>query len=69
MTPADRYRRLAAELDAKARNEKSPQTKAEWHHLAQSYLRLAFQADKNDLTDVTYEPGFRTEPGERRHLG
>ena len=59
MTPADRYRRLAAELNAKARYEKSPQAKAEWNHLAQSYLRLAFQADKNGLTDVLYEPAFR----------
>jgi hypothetical protein len=50
MTSTDRYRRLAAELTAKAHNEKSPQTKAEWKHLAQSYLRLAFQAAKNDLT-------------------
>jgi hypothetical protein len=63
MTPADRYRRLAVELSAKARNEKSPQIRAEWDHLAQSYLRLAAQADKNDLTDVTYEPGLRTERG------
>ena len=63
MTPADRYRSLAAELNAKARNENSPQIKAEWTHLAQSYLRLAFQADKNDLTDVTYEPSLRAAPG------
>jgi hypothetical protein len=69
MTPADRYRKLAAELSAKARNEKSPQIRAEWNHLAQSYLRLATQADKNNLTDVTYEPSLRTEPGERRQLG
>lgn len=63
MTPADRYRSLAAELSAKARNENSPQTKAEWAHLAQSYLRLAFQADKSDLTDVTDEPSLRAAPG------
>jgi hypothetical protein len=69
MTPADRYRKLAAELNAKARNEKSPQIRAEWSHLAQSYVRLAAQADKNDLTDVAYEPSLRTEPDERRHLG
>ena len=59
MTPADHYRKLAAELTAKARNEKSQQTKAEWAHLAQSYLRLAFQADKNNLTDIVYETSFR----------
>ena len=63
MTPADRYRSLAAELSARARNENSPQIKAEWAHLAQSYLRLAYQADKNDRTDVIYEPSWRAAPG------
>jgi hypothetical protein len=59
MTNADHYRKLAARLMAKARNEKSHDLRAEFHHLAQNYLRLAIQADRNARTDVTYEPAFR----------
>ena len=59
MTPADHYRKLAAQLDAKARLEASPQLKAEWSHMARSYLRLAEQADRNQRLDLTYEPILR----------
>ena len=45
MTPADTYRKLAAELKAKAANEANSTLAAEWDHLAQCYLRLARQAD------------------------
>jgi hypothetical protein len=41
MTPAEQYRALAAKLDAKASAETDPQIRAEWHHLAMNYLRLA----------------------------
>ena len=58
MTPADQYRWLAAELEAKARAEQSPDLRAEWMHLAMGYRRLAQQADRNSLTDVVYEPGW-----------
>jgi hypothetical protein len=59
MTNADHYRKLAAQLLAKARNEKKPELRAEWSHLAQNYLRLAAQADRNAQADISYEPVFR----------
>ena len=59
MSPAQQYRKLAAQLAAKARNEKDRAAKVEWEHLAKSYLRLAEQAEKNSRTDVTYEPILR----------
>lgn len=59
MTPSDHYRKLAAQLDAKARRETSPQLKAEWSHMARSYLRLAEQADRSQRLDLTYEPILR----------
>lgn len=62
MTPADRYRQLAADLRAKAEAEDSEQLKAECSHLADCYMRLAEQADKNSLTDVTYEPILKPAP-------
>jgi hypothetical protein len=59
MTSADRYRKLASHLTAKARNEQSPKLRAEWYHLAQSYLRLAAQAERNARADVTYKHALR----------
>lgn len=56
MTPATHYRTLAAQLRTRAKTEDSPQLRAEWHHLAQCYIRLAEQADRNSRTDVSYEP-------------
>jgi hypothetical protein len=61
MTPSTQYRRLAAELRAKAQQEESPAVRAERHHLAQCYVRLAEQADKNQRTDIVYEPTLRSE--------
>lgn len=60
MSPSQQYRRLAAELRAKARleNEKGA-ARAGWNHLAQCYVRLAEQADRNQRTDVSYEPILR----------
>jgi hypothetical protein len=57
MTPAEHYRTLAAKLKAKAANESSKSLAAEWTQLAQSYLRLAEQADQNRLADVWIEIG------------
>ena len=56
MTPADHYKKLAAQLQAKARDEESSDLRAEWNHLARSYLRLAEQADRNHRMDSRYEP-------------
>ena len=55
MTSADRYRALAAECDAKAKQEADWQIRAEWENMARSYHRLAQQAERNAQTDVTYE--------------
>jgi len=56
MTPAEKYRSLAAKLDAKARAETDPQIRAEWNHLAMNYLRLAQQAERNQASDATHQP-------------
>ena len=55
MTSADHYRALAAQFDAKAKQEADWQVRAEWEHMARSYHRLAEQAERNAQTDVTYE--------------
>lgn len=60
MTPSIHYRKLAAVLRAKAQQEESPAVRAEWNHLAQCYVRLAEQADKNQRTDIVYEPMLRS---------
>jgi hypothetical protein len=56
MTPATHYRTLAAQLRTRAKTEENRQLRAEWDHLAQCYVRLAEQADRNSYTDVSYEP-------------
>jgi hypothetical protein len=55
MTPAERYRAKAAELSALAKAESDPLGKSEYYMLAQSYARLADQAERNSRTDVVYE--------------
>ena len=59
MTSGDRYRRMAAEFRARAKNEDTHQRATEWHYLADCYLRLSEQADQNSLTDVAAEFGPR----------
>ncbi len=61
MTAADQYRSLAARLEARAQAEQNPQLRAEWRHLARSYLRLAEQAERCGRIDVTYEPILRPQ--------
>jgi hypothetical protein len=56
MTSADHYRALAAQCDAKSRDEGDWKVRAEWEHMARSYRRLAEQAERNAQTDVVYEP-------------
>ena len=48
MSPAEQYSRLAEHLRAKASKEESPSLRAEWEHLAQCYIDLAEQANRND---------------------
>jgi hypothetical protein len=43
----DQYRIMAAELQAKAANERNEMIAAEWNNLARAYLKLAEHADKN----------------------
>ena len=57
MTPAQHYRKLAAELRARAQQE--PQHHTEWDNLARCYVRLAEQADMNARQDLTFEPILR----------
>jgi hypothetical protein len=45
-------------LRAKARKETAAHLRAEWEHLADCYIRLAEQADRNTSTDVAYETPF-----------
>ena len=51
----DQYRKRAAELDAQAKTELRPTVRDELERLALSYLRLAEQADQNELIEVVYE--------------
>ena len=48
MTLAEHYTILAARLRAKANDEKSPTSKAEWEYLAGCYARLAQQSQSFD---------------------
>lgn len=59
MAPSVQYRKLAAQLRAKARVETSPLLRGEWEHLANCYIRLAQQAEQNSKADITYEPVLR----------
>ena len=45
MSEADKYRALAADAEARARCERVPQFRWKWEDLAQSYLRLAEEAN------------------------
>ena len=54
MASGDAYRAKAAELVGKATRETDDHNRVNLYALAQSYLRLAEQADRNALTDVTY---------------
>ena len=55
MSPADRYRALAAHLRTRAAQEQSAMLRAQWAKLAQCYVRLAGQADQNSHADIVYE--------------
>ena len=55
MSPADRYRALAAHLCTCAAREQRPMLRVQWAKLAQCYVRLAEQADQNSRADIVYE--------------
>jgi len=56
MTSGDHYRSLSSQFRARAKSERNSKFRAEWTYLATCYLRLAEQADRNQLTDIAYEP-------------
>jgi hypothetical protein len=58
MTFAEQYRSLAAQFRARAKSEQNLKLRSEWDFLVVSYLRLADQAERNVLTDISYEPPF-----------
>ncbi len=60
MTTANSYRKIAAELKAKAAKERSPDVASELDNLARCYVRLAEQADQNSFLDIWFEVGPKT---------
>lgn len=54
MTRAEEYRDLAQKVRAQASREQSPVLKAEWEHLAESYIQLAKQTEENDRLDPVW---------------
>jgi hypothetical protein len=56
MTTADSYRKIGAELRARAAREGGT-VAAELDHLARCYVRLADQADRNRAIDIAVEFG------------
>ena len=61
MTRAEEYRHLAQKVRAQASREQSPLLKAEWEHLAESYVRLAEQSEASDQLDTLYDPIIGTQ--------
>ena len=55
MTPEDQYRVKCAKLHALALREPNQWLRTQYE-LAKVYWRLAEQADRNRLLDMTYEP-------------
>lgn len=60
MDTSDTYRKMAAELKAKAAGAQNARLASEWANLARCYLRLAEQADSNNLQDIWLEFGPRS---------
>ena len=55
MSPANRYRAMAAHLRSRAARERNAILQPQWANLAQCYVRLAEQADQNSRADIVYE--------------
>jgi hypothetical protein len=57
MTPAAQYRVLAAQLRKRAHEDaNTPHLAAEWNHLADCYVQLAEQAERNSSPEPPYNP-------------
>jgi hypothetical protein len=63
MTPVDDYRAKANEFMARAQGETNPALRVQYETLAQSYLRLADQAERNSRSDLVYETPRVPTPG------
>jgi hypothetical protein len=59
---ADEYRRTAANCLADAEQIADPAAKAKLIALAETWLALAGQADRNSKTDLVYETPPQAEP-------
>ncbi len=57
MSPAEQYRKIAAQLRADALKTPNGKAAAELDHLARAYVRLAEQAEQNSRVDVWAEFG------------
>jgi hypothetical protein len=59
----EQYRVRATEFHEQAKNEPRQTVRDELERLALSYLRLAEQADQNELVDLVYEtPPTKPQP-------
>jgi hypothetical protein len=57
MTPAAQYRSLAGQLRERANEDADcPQLAAEWNHLADCYVQLAEQAERENNMGAAYNP-------------
>jgi len=63
MHTAESYRKIAAELRARAVKETNADLASEWENLARCYLRLAAQADENTFQDLWFEFGPKPRLG------
>ncbi len=61
MTRAEEYRHLAQKVRAHASREQRPVLKAEWEHLAESYIQLAKQTEENDRLNPIWDPIIGTK--------
>jgi hypothetical protein len=64
MGSADSYRKIAAELHAKALRAASGKAAGDMDNLARCYLRLAAQADQNSNLDLSAGPKRRLDESE-----
>ncbi len=55
MTNGDAYRAKANAFMAQAKRATDPALRLQYEQFAQSYLRLAEQADRNQRSDLVYE--------------
>jgi hypothetical protein len=55
MSRAEQYRHLATDVRNRASREPNPMLKGEWENLAETYVRLAEQAD-DEWDTPSYDP-------------